>query len=78
MPATDSRNMLSKMEARFEEGTWVGATSGSGEAMILTEDGLKCARTIRRVEDKRKYDQEHIKNVKATQSAGNFEEAAPW
>ena len=48
--------MLNKMESKIEEGMWAGITNLTNEAVMLTDNGVKRARTIWRVEDKDKYD----------------------
>lgn len=52
-----------KMEERFSEGIWAGITPTTNEIVILTENGPKRTRTIRRLEEGDKYDLELLNRV---------------
>ena len=43
------RNRLRKLEYRFKYGIWAGVSSKSGEFLILTPEGQKRSRTVRRL-----------------------------
>ena len=55
MPKNPKGNM-NKSDGKFKEGIWAGITSLTNEIVILTEDGAKRTRTVRRVPDSEKYD----------------------
>ena len=52
------------MEAKFEEGIWVGVSGTSQENnIVLTRHGPRVARTVKRMEDTAKYDLDFLNNV---------------
>ena len=59
---------------QFLTGMWVGIDDLSGEALILTEEGPRRARTVRRVEDPEKYDLELLSKVRGLPKADAEEE----
>ena len=47
----DSGNNKDKLDERYDEGIWVGTNNADGASIVMTMDGIKMARSIRRVPD---------------------------
>ena len=78
MPLKDYRDRKNNLDPKFEYGIWVGIEPNSSEAIVLTPQGARLSRSIRRLPDGSKYDKEFLKTVKGRpwdrKAAGDDEE----
>eukprot|EP00973_Karenia_brevis_P088248 12236724-Karenia_brevis.AAC.1 len=78
MPLKDSRDRKNNLEPKFEYGIWAGIEPGSSEAIILTQEGVRLSRSVRRLPFEERYDKQLLKEVKGRpwdkKAAGDEEE----
>ena len=56
MPIRDAKNKKDKLDGRYDEGIWVGTSNVDGSSIVLTPEGVRSTRSIRRLPDSQKYD----------------------
>ena len=59
-------NRLKKMAYRFKYGIWAGIATRSGEFLILTPEGQKRARTIKRIPEDKCWDKAFLDSCKGS------------
>ena len=59
-----SGGRAAKMDQHWHKGIFVGILKRSGEAVVLTPEGARKARSIRRVVEEQRYDQELLRQAK--------------
>ena len=64
------------MEAKWEEGLWLGHTRSSNEVLVGTTAGIVKAYAVRRRPLGERWDDKIVFNLKATPSGWNTDEAA--
>ena len=62
----EERRKGPKMRPRFNHGIWVGINEHTGEYIVMTPDGIKRTRTIRRIPEADRWDQAFMKGCKGT------------
>ena len=60
------KNEKDKMDGRYDEGIWVGTSNVDGSSIVLTPEGVRSTRSIRRVPDTGKYDLVFLFTVRGT------------
>ena len=66
------------MEAKWEEGLWLGHTRSSNDVLIGTADGIEKAYAIRRRPLEERWDNDMVLNLKAIPKGWNTEEAVTY
>ena len=64
MKLRNKRERANKLEPRFEYGIWAGIERRTGAYIIMTPDGRKLARTVRRLPADRRYDWGFLQSCK--------------
>ena len=54
------------LEARFQRGVFLGLTDRSDEILVASSEGIRKARTIRRLPEEERWNKEQILAVRAT------------
>ena len=56
MQPKDTKGRKNKVEPRFRFGVWAGVSRRTGAFIVLTPEGVKKARTVKRLPDGSRYD----------------------